>query len=409
MRYFIISVQVPDLFSGTNVNHDVYWDDSFNTIRVFTTDENGLENEMGSGNPVEDFISSGMIFRVSQSNGTMIEFIEYPYFPYVEIYEANAEPIPPLTISIVATPDNNGLSTGTATITGGGGIMPYTYSIDGINFTASNVFTGLAAGTYKGWVKGANGETATAIFSILAVHTYSSTKQYIATCPANHTGQATGEATVISTVSQLDADARAMEAAIIDANSKLVCNITLGFAELENHLEDNGFTVSYIPELKSWTGHHDYKPTLMLSMGKRVFIAKRDVIEELNKGAAGTYFGITYDSTINVVFNQNQLITKVADNLFTQSTECFDKIEVNNTQQGSGLKDITLIDTFDYDMEIDVIAKKKNNQYQMNIPRTVDETRFKDKYHDLKLVVDNNKHTSFTVNYLTLLFRPSAR
>jgi guanyl-specific ribonuclease Sa len=42
---------------------------------------------------------------------------------------------------------------GTITLTRTGGIAPFTYSLDGVNFVSTNVFTGLAAGTYTGWVK----------------------------------------------------------------------------------------------------------------------------------------------------------------------------------------------------------------------------------------------------------------
>ncbi len=48
-------------------------------------------------------------------------------------------------------------STGTITVTGvTGGTAPYTYSIDGVNFQTSNVFTGLTTGTYTITIKDAN-------------------------------------------------------------------------------------------------------------------------------------------------------------------------------------------------------------------------------------------------------------
>ncbi|WP_299336706.1 T9SS type B sorting domain-containing protein [uncultured Psychroserpens sp.] len=73
----------------------------------------------------------------------------------------------PQTISIIA---NNAISgtaelsapytctdNGTITVTGvSGGDAPYTYSIDGVNFQVSNVFTGLTAGTYTITIQDAN-------------------------------------------------------------------------------------------------------------------------------------------------------------------------------------------------------------------------------------------------------------
>jgi hypothetical protein len=169
------------------------------------------------------------------------------------------------------------------------------------------------------------------------------------------------------------------------------------------------WTISFQPELKTWSSYHDYRPTYMLSHGNRVFLADGSVIEELNIGQPGTYFGVQYDSTITVPFNTSPLITKVADNLFTQSNECFDKIEVSNSYQQCSTKDIELVDYFNYNMDMDVIAKKKNSQYQMNIPRTDEGLRFRDKFNKIKLTVSNSKHAKFVVNYLTLLFRQNIR
>lgn len=56
---------------------------------------------------------------------------------------------------------------GTVTLKPGGGKAPYLYSIDG-NFSETAVFTDLAAGTYIGTVKDANGCTASAEFTIAA-------------------------------------------------------------------------------------------------------------------------------------------------------------------------------------------------------------------------------------------------
>ena len=46
---------------------------------------------------------------------------------------------------------------GTITITGTGGNMPYTYSINGINYYSGSLFSNLAPGTYTCYVKDVNG------------------------------------------------------------------------------------------------------------------------------------------------------------------------------------------------------------------------------------------------------------
>ncbi len=80
----------------------------------------------------------------------------------------NATPISitnPSSIAVVAMVNSqitcNGTSTGQITASAAGGAGSYQYSIDGINFQASNVFTGLPAGVYTVTVSDANGCTAT--------------------------------------------------------------------------------------------------------------------------------------------------------------------------------------------------------------------------------------------------------
>ncbi|MFK7920945.1 MAG: gliding motility-associated C-terminal domain-containing protein, partial [Bacteroidia bacterium] len=64
----------------------------------------------------------------------------------------------PLSASIAnqTNVDCNGNSTGSVSLTPNGGTNPYQYSIDGINFSTSNQFNNLAAGTYNLSVRDAN-------------------------------------------------------------------------------------------------------------------------------------------------------------------------------------------------------------------------------------------------------------
>lgn len=66
-------------------------------------------------------------------------------------------PAPTITATTTAASCNN--VNGSITVTGSGGLAPLQYSIDGVNFQALNIFTGLAAGSYTLIVKDASGCT----------------------------------------------------------------------------------------------------------------------------------------------------------------------------------------------------------------------------------------------------------
>jgi hypothetical protein len=61
----------------------------------------------------------------------------------------------PLSLTCATTVSNG--SDGTITVTGTGGNLPYSYSMNGINFYSGSLFSGLAIGTYTVYIKDANG------------------------------------------------------------------------------------------------------------------------------------------------------------------------------------------------------------------------------------------------------------
>ncbi len=72
------------------------------------------------------------------------------------------QPASGLTASALATNPACSTGTGSITVTASGGTGTLSYSIDGTNFQASNVFNGLASGSYTITVKDANGCTTAA-------------------------------------------------------------------------------------------------------------------------------------------------------------------------------------------------------------------------------------------------------
>jgi guanyl-specific ribonuclease Sa len=76
---------------------------------------------------------------------------------------ANAGP----SVTAVSTPSSCNIDDGTITATGSGGTAPYTYSKDGVIYSGSNVFTGLAPGNYVVYVKDNNNCIQTTAITVL--------------------------------------------------------------------------------------------------------------------------------------------------------------------------------------------------------------------------------------------------
>jgi hypothetical protein len=60
------------------------------------------------------------------------------------------------TVTAISSNATCGASNGSITATGLGGTTPYQYSLDGITYQVSNIFTGLAAGAYTVTIKDAS-------------------------------------------------------------------------------------------------------------------------------------------------------------------------------------------------------------------------------------------------------------
>ncbi len=101
----------------------------------------------------------------------------------------------PAALTVSKTQTNvlcNGGSTGSATLTAGGGTTPYQYALGSGTYGSSNVFSGLAAGTYTLNVKDANNCTATTTVTITqpAALTVSASQTNVL-CNGGSTGSAT--------------------------------------------------------------------------------------------------------------------------------------------------------------------------------------------------------------------------
>jgi hypothetical protein len=72
----------------------------------------------------------------------------------------------PIQASVNTIDPAPGQNNGSATVVANGGVQPYTYSINGINYQSSATFSSLAAGTYTAYVKDANDCVQTVDFTL---------------------------------------------------------------------------------------------------------------------------------------------------------------------------------------------------------------------------------------------------
>jgi hypothetical protein len=100
---------------------------------------------------------------------------------------------PSLTATSTASSCN--VNDGTITATASGGTAPYTYSLDGITYTGSNIFTGLAPGNYTVYVKDNNNCIKTTTVSVLNASGLTLTVSSINASCNNNSGSITATAT----------------------------------------------------------------------------------------------------------------------------------------------------------------------------------------------------------------------
>jgi hypothetical protein len=99
------------------------------------------------------------------------------------------------TLSAATTPTSCGAEDGVITATGSGGTAPLTYSIDGITFQSSGVFSALSSGSYTVTVKDANGCISTVIVNVSNASGLSLTASSLATPCSGNNGSITATAT----------------------------------------------------------------------------------------------------------------------------------------------------------------------------------------------------------------------
>jgi hypothetical protein len=84
---------------------------------------------------------------------------------------------------------------------------------------------------------------------------------------------------------------------------------------LITYFDKNGIasTLSYYPKLKVWSSFHSYKPNYYISADNKFFSGNIN-LHKHNEGLYGNYYGVEYDSSLQLITNEALLATKVFDN-----------------------------------------------------------------------------------------------
>jgi hypothetical protein len=159
--------------------------------------------------------------------------------------------------------------------------------------------------------------------------------------------------------------------------------------DLSNHrllltkLGDAGWTLSYSPQLNSWSSYHSYLPYHYITFNQRLFSAVGNQLWEHNTGDYGIYYGdLPSPMQIDIVLNDVPNITKTFDNLtfFTTSQndqdieqhyDTFNTLHCYNTTRNTGKCRLIVPRNYQEDFQtlglFECFAKLKSNEFRVSI------------------------------------------
>lgn len=163
---------------------------------------------------------------------------------YLDTTITLTQPTPITSTSVIVNVSCNGLSDGTVTTTAAGGLAPYTFAIDAGAFGASNVFTGLAAGSHTVHIKDANNCLKDTVVTITQPAVLAITNLAVVTplCNGNANGNITVTATGGTAPYTYAIGAGAFGASNVFA-SLTAGNYTLHVKDANNCTDDSVFTL----------------------------------------------------------------------------------------------------------------------------------------------------------------------
>lgn len=199
----------------------------------------------------------------------------------------------------------------------------------------------------------------------------------------------------------------------------------------------NHTTLSYSFNIKNWVSLHDYYPEMYISFGRELLMIKNPSINhstpsnqqfsnlyQSRAGVKGVFLKDTqpYNSSIDIVINDDPLITKVVDSItldqFTtdvlgqpvnKTFSIINCITETQTSNNINISNQNLI-TNPVIPANTVIARYLESKYNIPIPReAVTTARLRGKYLVVKLIFDNSQNYKTVLNAITSNYRESIR
>lgn len=247
-----------------------------------------------------------------------------------------------LSIRVVYPVDVTESESGTVTIVADapdGAVLEY--SIDGTNWQSGNFFGNLEAGDYTASVRYRDAADCvkTRIFSILPYQpdVFTSTETYTANCWLGTTGNYTATATATSTISQGDADEKALAAARETAEANLVCTVQPGlFTPLENSVLVSGETIGYSRNFRGFYSRFSWTFERSFALGGKMVSFKDGVpwLHESTRVNRNNFFGQQYYPEVKFTFHAEDANSEKVPQSIGVNTNQGD-ISVNiNSQEG---------------------------------------------------------------------------
>lgn len=206
----------------------------------------------------------------------------------------------------------------------------------------------------------------------------------------------------------------------------------------------NTYTVSYSEQIESFVSFLSYTPSRYIGLDN-AFLSTQDNVHlyKHNDPSAtrATYYGTTYDSIIETVFNKDYAVTKVFDvikwisdsrnsdniNIFKNT---FSEVSISNDYQHTGNRTLY----FQHDAvpaTRPTPLSRRERTWSMQVPRNIVDSsvdtnpditdtgnwddsqtkkdRIRDKYIHVKLTYDNSDGYKFSVPFISTIYRKSFR